>query len=381
MTPQSHEDRLHARFAPSAAARWMACHGSVAASEGVPEGKPSSYALDGTACHEAAAAILQGAIPVMACKDLTDEQMDLVLDYTDYSFNRIDTIRDKFPILDFWVEQQVRAPNISPDYYGTADLALFASKTLEIVDLKTGYVPVRVENNKQLLSYALLTMWEHDLWHKVRTIRMTIVQPRVYDEPQTWAIGIDRLDEFQEEVAEAIYNINNGSAELNAGDHCKYCPAKGKCPALHKLVIDKAKIAFDTAGEKLHRFYNVDELSEIAQEAMIIQAHIDGVLQQIRRELEKGRRVPGWKLVKKRAVSKWNDFGELANLLLYCGIEGDDVYHYRPKTPKQLQAVLKKAKVDFDLAPYFIKESSGLTLAPDDDPREAERHDPFTEGK
>jgi hypothetical protein len=379
---QSHDDRHHARYAPSAAARWLACHGSVRLSDGVPDGPPSSYAQDGTACHEAAAAILEGADPDDACRELCDEQVDIVTTYTDYCIDLVDLLQGKFGrnAVRYWVEERGYADFISPDYHGTADFAIHASRTLEIVDLKTGYNPVEPKGNPQLYSYALLAISQHDLWDKVDRIRMTIIQPRVYAEPQTVVISSRELDHFQHLVVQSIKDIENGSTTLVAGAHCKYCPAKGRCPELRKEAIKRAKIAFNQDGTRKPEAYDAETLAEIAREAAVIQAHLDGVMQQIRRELEKGRKVPGFKLVEKRAMSKWSDWdGFLDASPVDKFAFYNDLFTVKPKTPNQVQAFLKKQKINFDLSPYFTRESSGLTLAPYTDPRDAKKLKPFEE--
>jgi hypothetical protein len=317
---QKHDDRSHARYAPSAAARWLACHGSVRLSDGVPDGPPSSYAQDGTACHEAAAAILEGADPDDACWELSDEQVDIVTTYTDYCIDLVDLLQGKFGrnAVRYWVEERGYADFISPDYHGTADFAIHASRTLEIVDLKTGYNPVEPKGNPQLYSYALLAISQHDLWAKVDRIRMTIIQPRVYAEPQTVVISSRELDHFQHLVVQSIKDIENGSTTLVAGAHCKYCPAKGRCPELRKEAIKRAKIAFNQDGTRKPEAYDAETLA-------------------------------------------------------------DDLFTVKPKTPNQVQAFLKKQKINFDLSPYFTRESSGLTLAPDTDPRDAKKLKPFEE--
>jgi hypothetical protein len=71
-------------------------------------------------------------------------------------------------------------------------------------------------------------------------------------------------------------------------------------------------------------------------------------MQQIRRELEKGRKVPGFKLVEKRAMSKWSDWdGFLDASPVDKFAFYNDLFTIKPKTPNQVQAFLKKAKDQF----------------------------------
>lgn len=382
MTDQNHEDREHAQFAPSGAERWTACHGSWHLSQGIDGGKSSKYAQEGTECHEAAAAILMGASWDEACKDLSDEQMDIVEEYTEYVFGLIDKLSerydDKFKV---WIEERVYS-DLSDEYHGTADTALYAGRTMEIADLKAGFIPVmpRYEDgklNKQLGSYAILVLDTHDLWEKVDKVRMTIIQPRVHDGPLTTVATIEEMWEFKKEIKRHLTEIVKGDKTLVAGKHCKFCPVKGRCPELHKEAVKKAKMVFDDLGDAVpYRLYEPQELIDILNEAETILQHVEGVRQHVRRELEKGRlKGMGWKLVPKRAVSKWTD---PEAVLRRCeSFPYDSIYNMRLKSPKAIAKLLGVPVTD--LAKLYVKESSGTTLAPDSDAREEVDHDPFAD--
>ena len=58
----------------------------------------------------------------------------------------------------------------TPDVYGYDE----ASKTLHIIDYKTGRSYVVAENNDQLLAYAMLVMHRHDDW-KIEQIQLAIL--------------------------------------------------------------------------------------------------------------------------------------------------------------------------------------------------------------
>lgn len=382
--PENHSDRDHALYAPSGSERWLVCTDSINASRGIEE-KSSIYAEEGTECHEAAADILMG-LPfddVVRARDLSDEQVWIVEEYTDYVFRLIDMLSAKFRKPQFWIEERVYSA-ISPDYHGTGDFIAFASETMEITDLKAGFNPVHVRKpdgslNAQLASYAILALDHHRLWDRVKKVRMTIVQPRVYDKPQTATADIDELREFARRVTGTIHRIESGKTERVAGPHCKYCPARGRCPALRDTAVTKAMVVFDKP--KAPRLYEPEELEAILAEAEVIEAHINGIRAHVQRELEKGRSFKNWKLVQKRAMSKWTDPDKLYGVLEdYAGVLSyTDVNNVKLKTPNQLKKILKKAGIELDLSAFYIKESSGVTLARIDDPRDAEKYDPFSE--
>jgi hypothetical protein len=379
--PVDHSDRQHARYAPSAAHRWLVCHGSVAASEGVPEAR-SSYAEEGTECHEAAAAILDGMSFDKATHDLTEQQVWIVEEYTNYVFGLIEKLESKFGRIKVWIESQVKS-NEEPDYAGTADTIILAGRTLGLVDLKAGFNPVELRTedgnpNPQLASYAVQALDTHSLWDDVDSVRLTIVQPRVFIKPQTLVVTIKELNEFYNYALGEIRTIGAGDLTRVAGSHCKYCPAKGRCPTLRAYAVEKAKIVFD--GETPHpRNYEPEDLIEVLNEAEAIAAHVEGIRQHVRRELEKGRLTGmGWKLVPKRAVSKWKDHASWDTVRrAFEGFTIDTVYRLTPRTPNQIQRAIKDNKIMLDLTDLYVKESSGPTLAREDDPREEMKVDPF----
>ena len=374
---EKHEDRGHAKFAPSAASRWMNCAGSIVASDGVKEAPSSSYAEEGTECHEAAAAFLKGADWADAVRGLSEEQVEIVEEYTNYCLDLTEDLRERFDNVKVWIEEYNRAPDIHPEYGGTADYAIMAGRTLGIIDLKAGYGPVKAFGNKQLASYALLKYAELGYPDKIDRFRLTIVQPRVYAEPQTIILDWHALMNFREDVKAAIKRVELGLDVRTAGDHCKYCPIKGRCPELRNEANRAARMAFN---KPIHN-YTAEELAAVLDEAELIAAHVEGVRQQARRELEKGRKVPGYKLVPKRAVSKWTDWESAAPLLRGAGLSTEDAFTIKPRTPNQVMTALKKKKIELDLTGYFVKESSGPTLAREDDPREAVKYNPFEENE
>lgn len=381
MTDQNHSDRDHAQFAPSGAERWTACHLSFHLSQGIDSGKSSSYAQEGTECHEAAAAILMGTSWNEATKDLSDDQMDIVEEYTDYVFGLIDKLSERYDDnVKVWIEERVYS-SLSPEYHGTADTSIYAGRTVEIADLKAGFLPVypRYEDgklNKQLASYAICVLDTHKLWKKVDKVRLTIIQPRVHEGPLTIVVDVAELEDFKDEMAGHIEAILAGDKSAAAGKHCKFCPVKGRCPVLREDAVRKAKIAFDDI--KPARLIPPEDLIDILNEAEIIEQHIAGVRAFVKREMEKGRLGGrGWKLVPKRAVSKWIDWDAFYKEKIPMETDDEDIYNMRPKSPKHIAKLLGVPVTD--LAKHYVKESSGTTLAREGDKREEVKNDPFAD--
>lgn len=168
----------HARLGPSGAKKWMACPGSIVL-ESVFPNNSNKYADEGTACHDIGARCLISGqrasayvgeyVPVHHEPEarrtvLFDEDMaELVQTYVDAVTARLDAS----PTATLWVETRVETSEWLgvPDQFGTADVATLdvyrgpdampGDVELGIDDAKFGRTPVDVEDNPQLMLYAL----------------------------------------------------------------------------------------------------------------------------------------------------------------------------------------------------------------------------------
>ena len=112
----------------------------------------------------------------------------------------------------------------TPDVYGYEQ----ASKTLHIIDYKTGRSYVVAENNDQLLAYAMLVMHRHDDW-KIEQIELAILNTQhdaVNRHVYMGTLYVERLKARIEEVLE-----KNALKESfgKPGSWCQFCPSKRYC--------------------------------------------------------------------------------------------------------------------------------------------------------
>jgi hypothetical protein len=157
----------HAKLSPSGSKRWFACPGSLVLEAPIPN-KSNTYSDDGTAMHDIAARCL--TMHYQATKyigedvpvhhegeperfvEFTDEMAELVQGY-------VDTVRVIGIGNEVHIEKRVDFSEFVqlPDSFGTADAIVVDDRAGELVliDLKTGHTPVVVEENSQLMLYAL----------------------------------------------------------------------------------------------------------------------------------------------------------------------------------------------------------------------------------
>ncbi|MCE7902844.1 MAG: DUF2800 domain-containing protein [Gammaproteobacteria bacterium PRO9] len=396
----------HSEWGASGAHRWMACAGSIRLSRGAKPGKSSFYADEGTVAHAIGEQCLLNSDrnPVdfigqtLKGQDhdiqVTEEMADAVALY-------VQTVRTDKLLLqgELWVEHSfdispltkgIRLPDgTSPPLYGRNDCCLFDKKEghLIVYDYKHGAGhAVDVEMNPQLLYYALGAVLENDKKrkHRIRSIEIAVIQPRAphKDGPvRRFPILLVDLLEWAANLVEAVKRTVASDAPLTAGEHCLFCPAAPVCPELHKQAQETAMTDFrqlqsqPPAPETL----TMQQLCGVMAKASLVEGFIKAVRDHLHGLASSGVLVPGWKLVPKRATRKWaGDDNDTAAALhrLAENLTLEDLYTEPAlKSPAQVEALLKKAKVlkDADAKATFeslyTKESSGTTLAPDDDAR------------
>ena len=88
-----------------------------------------------------------------------------------------------------------------------------------------------------------------------------------------------------------------------------------------------------------------------------------------------GRSPTGWKLVAKRAMRKWKSEDEVAaSLSLTFDLEDDQIFDKKLRSPAQVEKLLPKDK-RADMDAFVTKESSGLVLVAESDPRQPAKPD------
>jgi hypothetical protein len=169
-----------------------------------------------------------------------------------------------------------------------------------------------------------------------------------------------RVDAFEKELAAAVKIAARPDAPLASGDHCKWCAAKPVCPIMTGAVDRALKAKLEALP--------VEQIAHYLEQAPLIEGFIKDLQQLAHGLLEEGQKVPGWKLVNKRATRQWTNEDKAVAFLTSVGVEawGDP----KPLSPAQAEKALKKAKIELP-ADLVVAVSTGSTLAPENDPRPA----------
>lgn len=368
---------IHSNLGASSSYRWMACPGSVALSKDVPR-KDTVFSKEGTAAHKLGEIAYEAGMHPSNWLGEKVEDVEVTHDMVNAVAIYVDYLRD-LAILDneLMLEHKFDLSKLNPPapMFGTSDCTCYVPHEFKLIvaDYKHGAgVAVEVENNTQLMYYALGAMLELGKKKKVEEIEMVIIQPRAQhrDGPiRKWSCTRQDILKFAGDLIAAAQKTMVPEADLHAGKHCRFCPAQPRCPALHHEAKEIAKLEFtETAPLVDPRLLSAEQVGYILERADLIEDWVRSIRVHVQSELESGKNVPGWKLVQKRALRSWNSPTEVIQWAEKIGLDKEELYDYKMKSPAALEKVVGKKDLPKDL---YSAVSSGYTLAPASDPRTA----------
>ena len=351
---------LHAKLSASGAHRWMACPGSVAAEDGLPD-RSSSFAEEGTIAHELMEKIL--ANQGVRLNPYKWEMIEAVTVYVNY----VSSLR-KYGEDYLFVERRVDFSEWVPDGFGTADTIIVNDEVIHIIDLKYGKgVQVFAENNPQAQLYALGAYAEFGFLTDAKKVRISIVQPRL-DHISEWELSVTELLKFGETVRQAAADTQNADAKRVPGiKQCQFCKAKATCPALYKLTADTLMADFDQLDEIIPvNKLTDDQMRAAIENRPLIEAWLSAVENLAKERIANGNGFAGYKLVEGRANRKWADETIAAERL--SKYTKEDIFTRKLITPAQAEKILGK-KDKTKIEDLIIKPRGSPTLAKESDPR------------
>jgi hypothetical protein len=364
----------HFPFGSSTAARTDICQQWRAQSEGVPT-KDSDFAIDGTIVH--------GILEAWADDKPTPQKVEghaVTADHIALAkemWAKVSVLFEKYQIGEYAPEVMTFTAD---DVGGTLDLVgMSHNYELILIDYKTGAgVQVDAEDNKQILFAAANILYGEscfsDLVPDVESFIGVIVQPdRAGDiKVKEWAFSIDTVNEFWDTHKANIALAREGDGALEAGEHCRFCPANGLCDATTGNLLRMQQLNPEDIEQLTWGLGMIEEVKQT----------IKAIEKKAYDALEIGQDIPGWKLVRGRpGNTSWDDEkAALAKLkLMTRGCKIDDVRVatlLEKKTivsPTQAKALLKQVNCATDFLDEITHrpEPKGLTLAPASDKREA----------
>tara|TARA_R110002020_G_scaffold73888_4_gene189507 strand:+ start:490 stop:1548 length:1059 start_codon:yes stop_codon:yes gene_type:complete len=280
-----------------------------------------------------------------------------------------------------WVEERVDLAglwdgNPPEPIFGTADFITYDpdEDVMSICDLKYGRKDVDPTENPQAMAYALGALLSLGL--SPLHIDIYIIQPRgqSHSGVKHWrTTALDLMVWGNEVLKPGVAEMQKASAGLTPGDHCLFCPSKSGCPALRDLSKSVSKTQFSAvpppAGDMTDQ-----ELSDVLQKAEVINVWINAVRAEASHRLDRGAKVPGFKLVPKRAMRKFVNpewvRGEVLNHPEQFA-DPEKLIKKTVVTPTQFQKIDPGNYEKLMESGEISAVSSGTTLVSDFDPRGA----------
>lgn len=373
----------HALLGASSAARWIACPPSARATEGLP-GETSKYAVEGTRAHELCEALLRNNLLWWESnKPMREISPQLV------SIPQIEATKDAEMIKaanqyvsfihDLWagfpcrpgvfIEQEVDVSRWVPQGFGTCDCLMIGGGLLHIIDFKYGQgVPVNPERNPQLMYYALGAYALFEGIEEIDTVRMSIVQPRMQEEPQTWELPLADLLTWAREVLQLAAELAwRGEGVYHPGGHCRFCKAYPSCRAWQKQYGPLA--GFEPYPEPAT--LSDEELGEWLQKLEGLAAYAKDLEEYAQQALMEGRTLPGWKLVQGRSTRKWTDQDAAFQQMEHDGIDEAMLYTRTPISLTAAEKMIGKKKFAETMSAFITRAPGAPKLAAASDPRPA----------
>jgi hypothetical protein len=170
---------------------------------------------------------------------------------------------------------------------GSVDAGVYSSQTQFIADLKTGFRPVEVEENWQLLIYAMAE-WKPGVRQTLR-----IVQPNGYHRDgvvRDWEVP--DLEPYRDSVCAAMAEAREAPKLVATPANCTYCRAVTSCPAARSVTLGGMDLALKDTG-KLPAEAIRSELVTLRTASRLIETRLDALTAEADARMRAGESLSG----------------------------------------------------------------------------------------
>lgn len=363
----------HALLSASSSYRWLRCTPSARLEQQF-EDEQSPYAAEGTKAHALAETLLNRLLFDMNYdeseaepENYSREMTEAVSQYVDICMEKANEARKRSADAEIMVEARLDYSEWAPEGFGTGDMVIVADEVLEVVDLKYGKgVPVSAINNSQMRLYALGAYAAYGLLYDIKTVKMTIVQPRL-DSVTTDTMAIVDLLSWGESIKPVAKKAFEGDGDCVAGSHCGFCKVRHLCRALADTCLEE----FYQMGGKKTNLLMDSEVAHILDMYPVIKRWLEDVNEYAIQKAVSGEKDwPGYKVVEGTSKRKITEPIKAAQALLSADFDESKIYRPKElKTITDLTKLLGRNGFNEIVGPYVVKPPGKPTLAPLSDPR------------
>lgn len=374
------DDKKHALLSASSASRWLNCMPSARMEEPHPDTE-SEHAAAGTLAHAIAElklrkyttrmrkATYETALADFARRPLYDPEMAGTTDvYMDH-IKHVCVGMPKGKTSEVLIEHRVDYSHIAPEGFGTADCIILCGSEMHVIDYKHGKgVNVEAEENPQLMLYALGALREYDFDYDIKSVHLTIVQPR-NGGIKTWPTDPQTLAAWGESITPRAQAAYDGNGACVTGEWCRFCKAAAECPAQAQVfqeLDDRAQKYPDPA------LLDTDFIAYVLARTDTVANWLTKMREYALGLVLSGTEIEGWKAVEKASRRAWTDQDAAFKALIAAGVDKSMLYETVPigftAIEKTVDADTRKA-AGFDS--YLHKPKGEPVLAPEKDKRPA----------
>lgn len=364
-------------FSPSAAKTWLACPGSAILNAD-KENKSNVHSDRGTALHD------------FCAKNFFTPREDV-----DYSgLDEGDRTDVKKALEMAWsIEDSMTEPLVlieergevigAEDIFGTIDLVFWSEfdDHLVIADYKFGYGPVEPETPQlRIYGHAAFNIFrKKNPAFIVGKVTTAIIQPRQSSKAQMATFSWEEMVQWRYGTLNPGYEAILGMAGkpitelvLTPGEaQCKWCRSAkdASCPALNAQVEE-------LLASVPHNEEPLDlTLEERLRRVPLMRLIADAIEEEAFALLNKGGKIPGFKLVRGRSNRAWADKEKTEKFLAARGLKEKERYNWSvigiPAAEALLADKLTSTKLQNAFQALIVKPEGKLTIAPESDKRSA----------
>jgi len=365
----------HALLSASGASRWLNCPPSARLEEQFPQ-STSEYAEEGTLAHELCELkLLKYSVP-MAPRTYTTKLNKLKKNklwnnemegYTDIYMNYIKSVAMSYKnVPTIKAETKLDFSKYVPEGFGTADCIIIYGNEMHVIDFKYGQGrAVSAERNPQMMLYAVGAYLKYSLLYNIETVKMVIIQPRIYDEPLVYEMNISDLLTWADSIVEVANLAINGGGDFKAGKHCEFCRAKAQCRERAETNLKVAQYEF-----KKPPLLTDDEVGQVLKQSQDLAKWADDLKDYALSASLAGKIIPGWKAVEGRSSRYFTDSDKAIELIVNNGTNEDMLYERKQLTLAQIEKLIGKKEFN-DVVGDLVEKSAGKpTLVEESDKRE-----------
>lgn len=359
----------HAFLSASASHRWINCPPSAKLCESIPD-STSSYAQEGTDCHELCAYLVEKALgrnttdPTSTLTYYNSEMQNCAEEYRNFVLEQVEEAKKHCLDPQVMIEQRLDFSKYVENGFGTGDCVIVADDVLHIIDYKHGLgVLVEATENTQLFCYALGALEIFDGLYDINEIKMSIFQPR-RDNVDTYTISKEQLLTWANEVLTPTAKLAyEGKGEFKAGGHCQFCKAKAMCRKRAEFNLELAKYDFQMPAT-----LEDIEIAAILPKIDQLVSWGNDIKEYALKQAQSGVHFEGYKVVEGRSNRKYTNEETVANIVIENGY---DPYEKKLAGITAMTSLLGKKRFEELLGEYVYKPTGKPTLVPESDKRPA----------